>query len=148
VSNYLGEELAVVGRISPVSQGAGTVDSNAIDCMNFRQLMAVIKSGVLGAAATLDAKFQSCATSGGAYTDIPSASGIPQLVKATDDNKEAVLCLNTDRLPDGHRFVKLRLTVGAAASLVDATILGGRCRYEPVADYDATTVASITFSEP
>ena len=50
------DRLAIVAAINPVSPAAGAVSTGWISMQNWRSVMAIVQAGVLGAAATLDAK--------------------------------------------------------------------------------------------
>jgi hypothetical protein len=126
--NYKASELAaVVETIDPVSQGAGSVSSGWIDASKFRQYMAVVMAGVLGASATLDAKLEQATDASGTGVKDITGKAITQLTKAgTDDNKQAVINLRPEMLDLDGAFDHFRvtLTVGVAASLVGAVVLG------------------------
>jgi hypothetical protein len=116
------QRVGVVGVISPVSQGVGTVTSGWIDASKFHNFMAVLKSGVLGAAATLDAKLQQATDNAGTGVKDVVGKSITQLVKATNDNNQVTIDLKQEDLDfnGGFGFFRLSVTVAAAASLVDA----------------------------
>ena len=137
---------AVVGVISPVSQGVGSVSSGWIPVKDFYRFQAIVLAGVLGAAATLDAKFQQATDAAGTgVKDFAPAKNAAQLVKATDDNKQAVLNLRADEVDKDNLFnhVRLTLTVAAAASLAGAVIIGVSPDYGAASDYDAASVKDI-----
>jgi hypothetical protein len=140
------DQVAIVGRVAPISQGVGSVSTAWVDASKFSKFMAIVQAGVLGASATLDAKLEQATTSGGAGAKDITGKAITQLTKAgSDDNKEAVINLDTEKLDvaGGFRYVRLTLTVGTAASLVSGMLLGFVPRYGPASDSDATTVDEI-----
>jgi hypothetical protein len=140
------EVVALSARISPVSQGVGAVSSGWVPAKDFHRFMAMVIAGVLGAAATLDAKIEQATSSGGAgVKDVPNRA-ITQLTKAgADDNKEAVINVDHDDLDTdgGFNHIRLTLTVGVAASLVAGTLQGVGARFGPASDTDAATVDEI-----
>jgi hypothetical protein len=127
------DQATVVAVISPVSQGAGTLDSGWIAAADFAQFLAIINDGVLGAAATLDAKLQQAQDSSGTGVKDITGLAITQQVKATDDNKGAIINFRPPKLDRANSFThfRLRLTVGTAASLVSAVLLGLGARNQP-----------------
>ncbi|GAB9224859.1 hypothetical protein BDS110ZK18_66960 [Bradyrhizobium diazoefficiens] len=136
------QRVGIVGFISPVSQAAGTVTSGWIDATTFHNFMAILKSGVLGAAATVDAKLQQATDNAGTGAKDVASKAITQLVKAINDNNQVTIDLKQEDLDfnNGFKWFRLSVTVGAAASLVDATILGFDPRYGFATDNDAATV--------
>lgn len=125
------DKVTLLDKLVPVSQGVATVTTGWILVSAFNGLMALIAAGVLGAAATVDAKFQQATDSGGTgVKDVPGAI-ITQMVKATDDNKFSFINLDPQKLDVTNNFdyVRLSLTVGGAASLVYAAVFGVTPRY-------------------
>jgi hypothetical protein len=136
------QRVGVVGVISPVSQAAGTVNSGWIDVTTFHNFLAILKTGVLGASATVDAKLQQATdNTGTGAKDIPGRA-ITQLVKASHDNDQVTIDLKQEDTDfnGNFKFFRLSVTVGAAASLVDATVLGFDPRYGFATDNDGATV--------
>lgn len=136
------QRVGVVGVISPVSQGVGAVSSGWVDATAFHNYLAILKTGVLGTAATVDAKFQQATDNAGTGAKDVAGKAITQLVKATNDNDQVTIDLKQEDLDfnNGFKFFRLTVTVGAAASLVDAAILGLDPRYGFATDNDAATV--------
>ena len=120
------QRASSVGRIGPISQGVGSATSAWIDATLFHNYLAVIMTGVLGAAATVDAKFQQATSSGGAGAKDVTGKAITQLVKASNDNNDALINIKQEDLDtaNGFKFIQLSVTVGAAASLIAAEVLG------------------------
>lgn len=138
------DRAAVLGAIDPDAYSNAAYETAWIDVEAFGRVMALIMVGTLGSSATVDAKFQynSIASDSGA-ADF-SGAAITQLTQAgTDSDKQAIINLNVDNLPEGAKFVKLVVTVGVAASDMGAVVLGFDPRYAPASDYDAATVDSI-----
>jgi hypothetical protein len=136
------QRVGVVGAISPLSQAAGTVNSGWMDVTTFHNFMAVLKTGVLGASATVDAKLQQATDNSGTGAKDIAGKAITQLVKASNDNDQVTIDLKQEDTDfnNGFKFFRLSVTVGTAASLVDATILGFDARYGFATDNDAATV--------
>jgi len=132
------EEWALVGTIDPDANATGATNSDVIDMSKFDEVVFIICAGILGTAATLDFKVQESATSGGTYTDISGAS-IAQLVKASNDDDQAILSIKGSSLSDGMQFVRGVHTIGAATSDSSVTILG-RAKNLPASDYNLASV--------
>ncbi len=133
-------QAVVAATAAPVSQGAGTLDTGWVSLVTYDAIQAIVSCGVLGASATVDAKLQQATSSGGAGAKDITGKSITQLVKATDDGKLAVINCRSDELDVANSFthVRLRITVGTAASLVAGLILGHYARYAP-----ATALAAV-----
>lgn len=136
------QRVGIVGVISPVSQAAGTATSGWIDATTFHNYMAIVKSGVLGASATLDAKIQQATDNAGTGAKDVTGKAITQIVKASGDNKQVTIDLKQEDLDfnNGFKFFQLSATVATAASLIDGTILGFDPRYGFGTDNDAASV--------
>ncbi|MHC2578222.1 hypothetical protein ACVI1J_009688 [Bradyrhizobium diazoefficiens] len=136
------QRVGIVGVISPVSQAAGTATSGWIDATTFHNFMAILKSGVLGASATLDAKIQQATDNSGTGVKDVTGKSITQLVKASNDNNQVTIDLKQEDLDfnNGFKWFRVSVTVGAAASLVDATVLGFDPRYGFGTDNDLASV--------
>lgn len=141
----LSEQLAVMATLDPASVAAGTVVSAWVSMANVQSLMALIQTGVLGASATVDAKLRQATDSSG--TDAKDITGkvITQIVKASGDNVQALVECRADDLDvnNGFGFVALSVTVGTAASIVGASLIGGNARFEPASAFNQAAVKQI-----
>lgn len=126
------QTLAAV--INPQSAGAGTVTSGWVAMKDYDQIQALILTGTLGTSATVDAKLQQATDSSGTGAKDVTGKAITQLVKATDDNKQAIINCRSDELDvaNAFAFVQLSITVGTAASEVAGVVLGTDARYQPM----------------
>ena len=139
------ELLAILATLDPVSQAAGTATTGWISVANHHGLLAIIQTGVLGTGATVDAKLQQALdTSGTGAKDI-SGKAIAQIVKASGDNKQALINVKPEDLDtvNGFGFVRLSVTVGVAASLTAAQVLGVNPRELPANTANQATVVQI-----
>lgn len=132
----MSDQMALMDQVAPISQGVGTVVTGWVSAANFERFLAVIATGVLGAAATLDAKLQQAQDGAGTGAKDVAGKAIVQIVKATGDNKMAMINLRDDELDvtNGFSWIRLSMTVGAAASLIAAQLLGGVARFAPPKD--------------
>ena len=139
------ELLSILATLDPVSQAAGTVATAWVPVANFHAFLAIVETGVLGAAATLDAKIQQAQDNAGAGVKDVAGRAIVQIVKATGDNKQALINFKPDDVDNanGFAFVRLSLTVGVAASLVAGTLLGIHPRYAPAEAFNQGAVVQV-----
>lgn len=138
--------LGVLASIDPDAYAPGTFTSGWVSAADWRDFMAVVSVGDLGAAATIDAKIEQATSAAGAGAKDLTGSAITQLTKAgTDDNKQAVIAFSTADLDmsGAFGFVRLSLTVATAASDAAMILIGSGCRYGPAGDSDAATVDEI-----
>lgn len=139
------ELLSVLATIDPASIAAGTVATGWIAASNHHTLLALIQTGALGTAATLDAKFQQASDSSGTGAKDIAGKAITQIVKASGDNKQALINLRPDELDvnAGFAYVRLSITVGTAASVANAVVLGVNPRYATADAQNQAAVAQI-----
>lgn len=141
------EAAALIGRVAPISQGAGTVSTAWAPASKFHNFLALVSAGVLGAAATLDAKIEQAQDAAGTGAkDLAPAKAITQLTKAgADDNKEAQINFRAGDLDldNNYNHVRLTLTVAVAASLVAGYLAGFNPRSGPASDHDIASVDEI-----
>lgn len=136
------DQAAVLAVIAPASQAAGTVTSGWLSFDKFQSIVAVLKTGVLGASATVDMKFQQATDASGTGAKDVTGRALTQIVKATGDNKVASVEVHPFDLDTvgGFTYVRVSLTVATAASLVDVTVLGIAPTYLPARAYNAAAV--------
>ena len=141
------ELFAILAKLDPVSQGAATVNSGWVAVKDWHRLAAILMVGALGASGTVDAKIQQASDgSGTGAKDLTTAKQITQLTQAgTDSNKQVVINVEPDDLDLDNSFTHIRLsvTVGVAASLISAVVLGFNPRFGSASDQDAATVDEI-----
>lgn len=139
------ENIAVLATQDPASVAASTVTSGWVDASRFAQLLAIIQTGVLGASATLDAKLQQATDSGGTGAKDITGKALTQIIKASGDNKQAMINLRPEQLDvnGGFRYVRLSVTVGTAASIFGSMLLGVNPRNGLASDANQAAVAQI-----
>ena len=145
-ANAKGSDLAaIVGVIDPDVTAAGTVTTGWVAAKDFHQFMAVVMAGTLGASATLDAKIEQASDSSGTGTKDVSGAAITQLVKASNDDNQAIINFFPEDLDLANDFdhVRLSMTVGAATSDVAGLLFGLTARHGPASNNDAASVAEI-----
>lgn len=139
------ELIAVLDTIDPVSQAAGTVTTGWIKADKFNNFLAILNTGTLGASATVDAKIQQASDSGGTGAKDVTGKAITQIVKASGDNKQALINLRGAELDTngGFSYFRLSVTVGTAASLIAANVVGINARFAPASDANNADVAQV-----
>ena len=141
----LAEIVSLLGTIDPVSQAAGAITSGWLSAANHERFMALVQTGVLGTSATVDAKLQQAQDSSGTGAKDVTNKAIVQIVKATGDNKQALLNLRADELDlaNGFTYFRVSVTVGTAASEVSAAVLAGVARNAPASALNQAGVVQI-----
>lgn len=141
----ISEGLAVLATYDPASVAASTVVTGWVDQSVFFFVLAILQTGVMGASGTIDAKLQQATDSGGTGAKDISGKAITQILKASGDNKQVMISMKEADLDTegGFRFVRLSITVGTAASLLSAMLLGGVPRFQPASAYNQAGVVQI-----
>ena len=127
------ELLSVLATIDPAAQAAGTVTTGWISVANHHGFLSLVQTGVLGTSATVDAKLQQAVDSTGTSAKDITGKAITQIVKATGDNKQVLVNVKPEELDtvNGFGFMRVTVTVGVAASITSAQLLGVNPRYAP-----------------
>ena len=136
------ELLSVLATIDPSSQAAGAASTGWVSVTNYFGFLALVQTGVLGTSATVDAKLQQALDSSGTSAKDITGKAITQIVKATGDNKQALINVKPEELDtvNGFGFIRLSVTVGVAASQTSAQVLGLNPRFAPA---DASNQAAV-----
>lgn len=139
------ELLAILATLDPSSQAAGTATTGWISVANHHGLLAIVQTGVMGTGATLDAKVQQAQDASGTATKDIAGKSITQIVKASGDNKQALINVKPEELDtvNGFGFVRLSVTVGVAASQTAAQVLGINGRELPANTANQAAVVQI-----
>lgn len=123
-TNALPSELIdVVAAIDPDAYSNAAVSSGYADLSDYEALLAVELVGAMVTNSTVSMKLQSnTAATGG--SDI-TGKAITQLTEGdSDDDKQAMINLRRSEVTEGHRYVKMLRTIGAAGSDEAALMLG------------------------
>lgn len=140
------EKVAVVATIDPDAYTAAAYTSDWVNAENFQQLMATVMVGALGTSATLDFKLQQATDNSGTGAKDITGAAITQLTQAgTDDDKQAIINLNPEKLDvaNGFTFVAMVMTVAVATSDCGAIMHGLWPQYGPASDNDLASVDEI-----
>lgn len=139
------EMNAVLATIDPVSQAAGTVTTGWVSAANFHRLSAEVRTGVMGASATVDAKLQQATDNAGTGVKDVTGKALTQILKASGDNKQAYIDMLADDLDttNNFAFVRLSVTVGTAASLISGKLVGYAARFAPASAFNQAGVVQV-----
>ena len=144
--NALGSERAAVAAvIDPDNNSAAAYTSAYVSMSTFNQRLAIVQTGTLGSSATVDFKLVQATDSSGTSVKDISGKAITQLVKASNDDDQAVINCRSEELDvaNGFDYVAMTLTVGTATSDASAIMLGMSPRYAPASDNDLASVQEI-----
>jgi hypothetical protein len=138
------ERIAVAAVVAPGALTAAAKSSGWIDMRLYNRLMGIISTGTLGTSATVDAKWVQADDSSGNNPQDSNIAALAQIVKATGDNKQAVMNFDPSQSDYPTKpFVKLVMTVGVATSDGAAIVLGIDPRHKPVTDFDPASVVQV-----
>lgn len=139
------DRTAILSTLDPASVSASTVLTAYVPVAKWHTIAAILQTGVLGASATVDAKLRQAQDSSGTGVKDITGKSITQLVKASHDNKQVVIECKADDLDTANGFthVALSVTVGTAASLLSAVLIGTNPRFMPASDFDDADVVQV-----
>ncbi|HEY1723964.1 MAG TPA: hypothetical protein VGF89_00970 [Steroidobacteraceae bacterium] len=135
----------MLASIDPISQAAGTAATGWVPVLNHDALLALIDVGVFGASATVDSKIQQAQDGSGTGAKDLTGKAITQLLAAGGNNRQAAINFRSSDLDtnNGFGWVKLSVTVGTAASLIQALLLGFYPTFETGEQFNQAGVAQI-----
>ncbi len=145
INQKLYEVAPLVGIIDPDAIAAGAVSTGWIDAKIAFSYMAIIMAGTLGAAATLDAKIEQATDGSGTGVKDVTGKTITQLVKATNDDDQAVINLKQQDLDVANDFTHFRLTMTVAVATSDAggVVIANALRHGEGSDNDLASVVEV-----
>lgn len=138
----LSEQLTLLATIDPSSASVGSVTTGWISAANHERFMALVNTGALGSGGTVDAKLQQATDSSGTGAKDVSGKSITQI---TANNKQALIDLRAEELDanGGFAYFRLSLTVGVAASLASAAVIGGVAKQNPASALNQAATGQI-----
>ncbi len=139
------ELLAILATLDPASQAAGTATTEWLSMAAFHNLLAIVQTGSLGTNATVEAKLQQAKDASGTGAKDVVGKALTQIVKASGENKQALINFTPDNfdLANDYGFVRLAVTVAVAASQISAQILGVNPLYGPADAANQTDVIQV-----
>ena len=134
------ENSSVIGIINPAERVNTTTNGTAIDLAKFHQAMFILQVG--NTDATIDFKLQESATTSSGFADI-SGKAVTTFA-ATDDNKQAIINLDSSEMGNSKRYVRGVITTGSGtACVVGMVALGFSPRFRPATDEDLASVSQV-----
>ena len=140
------ELLSVLATIDPSNQASGTATTGWISVANYHGFLAEVQTGALGTSATLDAKLQQALDSSGTGAKDITGKSITHLTQAASgSNRQVLINVKPEELDtvNGFGFVRLSVTVGVAASMTSAQLIGVNPRYAPADSQNQAAVAQV-----
>lgn len=134
INENISEALTSLFRIAAASKSAAAYALGPVQMNPFQKIQARLNIGAISGGATVDAKWQASATSGGTYADISGATALTQ-VAATPTNIITMELKAETLQATGKTWVKLVVTVGTAAVVLGAELIAGPTGYAPASDY-------------
>ena len=134
------ENGSIIGIINPSDRVGTTANGTAIDLAKFHQAMFLLLVG--NTDATVDFKLQEYASTSSGFTDI-SGKAVTTFT-ATDDNKQAIINLDSSEMGSSKRYVRGVITAGSGtACVVGMVALGFSPRFRPATDDDLASVSQV-----
>ena len=134
------ENGSIIGIINPAERVNTTTNSTAIDLGKFHQAMFILQVG--NTDTTIDFKLQESASTSSGFTDI-SGKAVTTFT-ATDDNKQAIINLDSSEMGSSKRYVRGVITTGSGtACVVGMVALGFSPRFRPATDDDLASVSQV-----
>jgi hypothetical protein len=134
------ENGSIIGIINPADRVGTTANGTAIDLAKFHQAMFLLLVG--NTDATVDFKLQESASTSSGFTDI-SGKAVTTFA-ATDDNKQAIINLDSSEMGSSKRYVRGVITAGSGtACVVGMVALGFSPRFRPATDDDLASVSQV-----
>jgi len=145
MGSLMSERVAVVATIDPDANVTGTIASDWVDMTMFDQTMTIVLTGELGASAGVDVQMEQATDSSGTGAKDITGKTITELVKATNDDDQAVINVNAGDLDIAGDFTHIRAlgTTATATSDWGLVIIGSRARRQPANDSDLASVVEI-----
>ncbi len=145
MGSLMSERVAVAATIDPAAYATGTFGSDWVDMTEFDQAMCVVMTGTLGTAAGVDCQIEQATDSSGAGAKAITGKTITELLKATNDDDQAIINVRAIELDVASDFTHIRavMTVATATSDAGVIILASRPRYAPANDNDLASVVEI-----
>jgi hypothetical protein len=143
VQERLSQAVAVATHITPAAaRAAGSYVSAAVDTTRFARLVAVLQTGTIAGAGTINARFQhnsASASNDGGWADVSSASCITSTFASTSNDKLGQLEYVVDQYPSNSRFVRV-LASAATSTWLGGVVVMGEPILKPATDYDSADV--------
>ena len=140
------EQLSILATLDPGNQAPGVATTGWVPLNTHHGLLALVQTGALATGATVDAKLQQAQDASGTGVKDVAGKAIAQLTQASNGaNRQALINLRPEELDvnNGFAFVRLVVTVAAAAANTSAQLLGVNPRLASAETANQAAVAQI-----
>ncbi len=140
------EQLSILATLDPGNQAVGVATTGWVPMNTLHGLLALVQTGALATGATVDAKLQQAQDASGTGAKDVAGKAIAQLPQASNGaNRQALINLRPEELDvnNGFAFVRLVVTVTAAAANTSAQLLGVNPRLASAETANQAAVAQI-----
>ena len=140
------EQLSILATLDPGNQAPGVATTGWVPLNIHHGLLALVQTGALATGATVDAKLQQAQDANGTGAKDVAGKSIAQLTQASNGaNRQALINLRPEELDvnNGFAFVRLVVTVAAAAANTSAQLLGVNPRLASAETANQAAVAQI-----
>ena len=140
------EQLSILATLDPGNQAPGVANTGWVPLSTHHVLLALVQTGALATGATVDAKLQQAQDTNGTGAKDVAGKSIAQLTQASNGaNRQALINLRPEELDvnNGFAFVRLVVTVAAAAANTSAQLLGVNPRLTSAETVNQAAVAQI-----
>ena len=140
------EQLSILATLDPGNQAVGVATTGWVPLNTHHGLLALVQTGALATGATVDAKLQQAQDASGTGAKDVAGKAIAQLTQASNGaNRQVLINLRPDDLDvnNGFAFVRLVVTVAAAAANTSAQLLGVNPRLASAETANQAAVAQI-----
>jgi len=140
------EQLSILATLDPGNQAPGVATTGWVPLNTHHGLLALVQTGALATGATVDAKLQQAQDASGTGAKDVAGKAISQLTQASNGaNRQALINLRPEELDvnNGFAYVRLVVTVAAAAANISAQLLGVNPRLASAETANQAAVAQI-----
>ena len=140
------ELLSILATLDPGNQAPGVATTGWVLLNTHHGLLALVQTGALATGATVDAKLQQAQDANGTGAKDVAGKSIAQLTQASNGaNRQALINLRPEELDvnNGFAYVRLVVTVAAAAANTSAQLLGVNPRLASAETANQAAVAQI-----
>ena len=140
------EQLSILATLDPGNQAPGVATTGWVPLSTHHGLLALVQTGALATGATVDAKLQQAQDANGTGAKDVAGKAIAQLTQASNGaNRQALINLRSEELDvnNGFAYVRLVVTVAAAAANTSAQLLGVNPRLASAETANQAAVAQI-----
>ena len=140
------EQLSILATLDPGNQAPGVANTGWVPLSTHHGLLALVQTGALATGATVDAKLQQAQDASGTGAKDVAGKAIAQLTQASNGaNRQALINLRSEELDvnNGFAYVRLVVTVAAAAANTSAQLMGVNPRLASAETANQAAVAQI-----